>query len=194
MRCAPSASRADRTSMNPGEALRRSRLDDHKGVFTGLPKGGGYATRPSDWHFGQGIGRDDQIGRHIIRYFSEVGSQDPCPLQGQVFTLGGKAAGQLQELLVVVQKCDSRNAGIDGNCRPGGGAGSRARIKQGPGRKLRAPPGEFRQAEANGRIGGWQARHQIGAQIQGPARAPALPVVFRHAGRFPHQRSRTGFQ
>ena len=83
MRCAPSASRADAHFMNPGEALRRSRLDDHKGVFTGLPKGGGDAPRPSDWQFGQGIGRDDQIGRHITWQFAEVGSQGPCPLQGR---------------------------------------------------------------------------------------------------------------
>ena len=63
----------------------------------------------------------------------------PAPCKARCSPLGGKAAGQLQEFLIVVQKCDSRNTGIDGNGRPGGGARSRARIKQGPGRKLRPP-------------------------------------------------------
>ena len=90
--------------------------------------------------------------------------------------LGGKTAGQLQEFLVVVQKCDSRNAGIDGKCRPGGGAGSRARIKQGPGRKFWMPSGEFFQAGANGRIGGRQARDE------GLPRAQFLEVFGGHQG------------
>ena len=45
--------------VDSGKALRRARLNDEKGIFTGLPKGNSGFPSLSERHFSQGIGSDN---------------------------------------------------------------------------------------------------------------------------------------
>ena len=64
--------------MNSGEALRRAGLNDEKGIFTSLPKGGGFPCLGKR-HFSQGIGSDNQIGRCFTGQIAQIGIQRPSP-------------------------------------------------------------------------------------------------------------------